>query len=229
MKDIRVRQAINYALNRQEMVAKLLEGYGVPAKGPVGFGASVPWANPHIKGYLHDPEKAKALLEDAGFKQNAPLKLAYEGDRPYFKALAELIQAQLDAVGIKVGLSSYESGTFTKIIQAGQYDLGLIMPYGKREEDPYPYLGMFFFSQGRYKVMEDPKFDRLFVAQLFTADQKKREKLYWALQEEIMKNCPGAFLFHPDRITVLKKDIQGWESVYGFNSLSTLWKVSRGY
>lgn len=228
LKDIRVRQAINYALNREEMVAKLLEGYGVPAKGPIGFDTSIPWTNPHIKGYPYDPEKAKALLKDAGFKGDAPLKLAYEGYRAYHKALAELIQAQLAAVGIKVELNSYESGAFTKVIQAGQYDLALIPPYGKREEDPYPYLGMFFFSQGRYKVMESAEFDRLFMAQLFTADQKEREKLYWALQEEIMKNCPAAFLFHPDRITVLKKDIQGWESEYGFNSLATLWKVSRG-
>ncbi|MDH7578669.1 MAG: ABC transporter substrate-binding protein [Bacillota bacterium] len=228
LKDIRVRQAINYALNREEMVAKLLEGYGVPAKGPVGFDTSIPWTSPHIKGYPHDPEKAKALLKDAGFKGDAPLKLAYEGYRAYHKALAELIQAQLAAVGIKVELNSYESGAFTKVIQAGQYDLALIPPYGKREEDPYPYLGMFFFSQGRYKVMESAEFDRLFMAQLFTGNPKEREKLYWALQEEIMKNCPAAFLFHPDRITVLKKDIQGWESDYGFNSLTTLWKVSRG-
>jgi peptide/nickel transport system substrate-binding protein len=227
LKDIRVRQAINYALNREEMVAKLLEGYGVPAKGPVGFDTSIPWTNPHIEGYPYDPEKAKALIKDAGFKGDAPLKLAYEGYRAYHKALAELIQAQLGAVGIKVELNSYESGAFTQILQAGQYDLALIPPYGKREEDPYPYLGMFFFSQGRYKVMEDPQFDRLFMAQLFTADQKEREKLYWALQEEIMKNCPAAFLFHPDRKTVLKKDIQGWESYYGFNSLATLWKVYR--
>ncbi len=228
LKDIRVRQAINYALNREEMVAKLLEGYGVPAKGPVGFDTSIPWTNPHIEGYPYDPDKAKALLKDAGFKGDAPLKLAYEGYYAYHKALAELIQAQLAAVGIKVELNSYESGAFTKILQAGQYDLALIPPYGKYEEDPYPYLGMFFFSQGRYKVMESAEFDRLFMAQLFTADQKEREKLYWALQEEIMKNCPAAFLFHPDRITVLKKDIQGWESDYGFNSLTTLWKVSRG-
>lgn len=43
-----------------------------------------------------------------------------------------------------------------------------------------------------------------------------------------MKNCPAAFLSHSDRITVLKKDIQGWESYYGFNSLTTLWKIIRG-
>lgn len=86
---------------------------------------------------------------------------------------------------------------------------------------------MFFFSGVRYKVMESPEVDRLFVAQLYTADEKEREKLYWALQEEIMKNCLAAFLCHPDRITVLKKDIEGWESYYGFESLATLWKVSR--
>jgi len=227
LKDIRVRQAINYALNREDMVANLLEGYGVPAKGPVGFDTSIPWTNPNIKGYAYNPEKARTLLQEAGFHQEKPLELAYEGYRAYHKALAELIQAQLAAVGIKVNLKSYESGAFSKVVSAGQYDLALIPPYGKREDDPYPYIGMFFFSGGRYKMMESPEVDRLFVAQLYTADEKEREKLYWALQEEIMKNCPAAFLFHPDRITVLKKDIEGWESYYGFESLATLWKVSR--
>ncbi|GAW92198.1 extracellular substrate-binding protein [Calderihabitans maritimus] len=60
LKDIKVRQAINYALNREEMVANLLEGYGVPAKGLVGFDTSIPWTNPNIKGYAYNPEKAKS-------------------------------------------------------------------------------------------------------------------------------------------------------------------------
>lgn len=228
LKDIRVRQAINYALDRQKMVAALLEGYGVPAKGPVGFDATIPWTNPNIQGYPCDPEKARALLKEAGFTQPAPLKLIFEGQRAYHKALAELVQAELAAVGIKVELLSYESAAFPKAVQAGQYDLAFIPCYGKKEVDPYPYMGMFFSSNGRYRMMESPDFDRLYATQIFTADQKEREKIYWAMQEEIMKNCPAAFLFHPDRITVMKKDISGWESYYGFDSLAALWKVSRG-
>lgn len=70
------------------------------------------------------------------------------------------------------------------------------------------------------------------MAQLFTADQKGAREALLGLtgrnHEKLPGGCPAAFLFHPDWITVLKKDIQGWESVYGFDSLSTLWKVSRG-
>lgn len=237
--DVRVRQAINYALDREAMVKNLLGGYGVVAVGPIGFDSSMPWTDTSIKGYSYKPEKAKQLLTEAGWiekdnegylvKDGKQLKLdlTFYELRPFTKAMAEVMQSQLRNVGINVNLTVVERGSFSSVIQQKNFDMAIVPCYGKSEDDPYKYLSMFFFSKGPYSIMNNPKFDGIFMQQ-FKADQAKREKMYHQLQQIIMEECPAAFLLHGDKIMVMKKDIQKFDVIYGWDALRPLWKVTRG-
>lgn len=238
--DIKIRQAINYAIDRQALVTHLLGGYGFAAKGPIGFDASIPWTDTGIAGYPFDPEKAGQLLAEAGWsekdgegylaKNGRQLKLtfAFTEQRPSTKALVEIIQSQLKDVGIKVELQAYERASYSEVLGRKDFDIAYVPPYGKSEDDPYPYFGIFFFSKGKYPFMHNGEFDRLYGAQFRQVDQVKRQQMYNRMQQIIMEDCPFAFLFHPQKVVVLKKDIQNFDIVYGFDCFQPLWKVTRG-
>jgi peptide/nickel transport system substrate-binding protein len=120
--DVRVRRALNYAIDRQAIVDVVLNGAGEPATGPVPLW--VP-AGVRIKGYPHDPAQARRLLAEAGWRPGA-LKLRYifsPGWLPQNTMLAELLQAQLREVGIELRLEPMEFGGADRAEKVGETDL----------------------------------------------------------------------------------------------------------
>jgi dipeptide transport system substrate-binding protein len=119
--DKRVRQAINYAVNKAAILEAVYPGVGVAAKNPI---PPTLWSyNDDVKDYPYDPEKAKKLLADAGLANGFETDLWWMPvQRPYnpnAKRIAELMQADLDKVGIKAKLVSYEWGEYRKRAQQG--------------------------------------------------------------------------------------------------------------
>lgn len=240
LSDLKLRQAINYAIDRQALVTHLLGGYGFPAKGPIGFDASIPWTDTSIEGYPFDPEKTGQLLAEAGWsakdgagyltKNGGQLKLtlAFTEQRPTTKALAEIIQSQLKDVGIKVELQAYERASYSEVLAKKDFDIAYVPHYGKSEDDPYRYLGLFFFSKGTYPFMHNEEFDLLYMGQFRQMDQVKRQEMYNRMQQVIMEDCPFAFLFHPQKVVVMNKDLRNFDIVYGFDCFQPFWKVTRG-
>ncbi|MHB8621287.1 MAG: ABC transporter substrate-binding protein, partial [Chloroflexota bacterium] len=127
--NVKVRQALNYAVNKDEIIAKVLNGAATPLSGP--FAPGIPGYDPKLKPYPYDPAKAKQLLAEAGYPNGFDLTLSGPNGR-YLedKLVVEAIGGQLDAVGVK-----------TKVDVVGDWPTFVKGIIGR-------HLQAFFFAQG---------------------------------------------------------------------------------
>ena len=208
---LEVRQAIAYALNREAMVkAKLPEGAQVATQfhPPTLDG----W-NPNVTKYNYDPNKAKALLAQAG-ASNITLKFFYPTDvtRPYMpdpKSIFELFKADLEAVGIKIEPHALKwSPEYLAAVQGGQADLHLLGWTGDYS-DAYNFIGTFFDREKpQFGYKNQPLFDA-FRAADSTADATKRYGLYQQLNAMIMDFLPAIPISHSPPAIVFGKNVTG--------------------
>lgn len=113
LKDRRVRRALNYAVDKQAIINGLLNGQGVPLGTPAPM--HVPGMDRSIKPYPHDPQKAKALLKEAGYPNGFPLNLySPSGRYPMDKEVVQAVADQLSKFGIKPKVHVIETGTYFK-------------------------------------------------------------------------------------------------------------------
>ncbi len=113
--DVRVRQVITYAMNRQEFVDTIVEGRGEVASSFIA--KPLPGWNEEVQPYPQDLEKAKELLAEAGYGDGLDLKMYVSGD--VRNRTAQVVQAQLAQIGVNVDINVYEWGAFQDAINAG--------------------------------------------------------------------------------------------------------------
>ncbi len=138
LSDVRVRKAVNYAINREDIVEYIYEGIGEPAKSFIA--PVISWsADNELDGYPYNPAKAEELLADAGWAdtdgdgyldkdgKTLSINLTYVpvslGFSPHYATMAEVIQDQLKEVGIKIELVPTEPAMYWEILMTGQFDL----------------------------------------------------------------------------------------------------------
>jgi len=119
LKDIRVRRAINYAVDRKSIVDNYLQGKAFPAVGYLA--PSMSSFNPILKGYEYNPEKAKLLLQEAGYKDGFDLEIIGTGSLSTGIPAVEAVMPFLAKVGIRVNAVQLESGTLSSRITQGDY------------------------------------------------------------------------------------------------------------
>ncbi len=200
--DKRVRQAINYAIDKEAMVNEILQGTAEVASSPTP--PAFAWAhNSSLKPYPHDPEKAKALIEEAG---HAGAKLKFyvtEGGSGMLDPvpMAAAIQADLAKVGLDVEIETYEWNTFLSQVNPGlegKADMAE-MAWMTNDPDTLPYLALRTdafpdkggFNSGYYS---NPEVDKLLEAARSATDQAERAKLYKQMQEIVYEDAPWAFI-----------------------------------
>ena len=209
--DVRVRQALSYAINRQEIVDTALEGVGgVPAVGP--FSYSSPWnANDEIEPYAYNKEKALALFAEAGILPGADGKLYYNGEpftieiTTYSKRAAlpptlEVIAAEYEDLGITVKTRIMDSSAIKADVATGNYDMTMAawstMPTG----DPDYFLSPMFLSTGSYASgwlhYANPTVDALILEARTTFDADKRAELYDEIQNITQNEVGLIYLFY---------------------------------
>ncbi|MEV7229659.1 MULTISPECIES: ABC transporter substrate-binding protein [Polymorphospora] len=210
--DIRVRQAIIHALNRQALVdSKLPPGAKVATQF---IPDTVEGWNSSVVTYDYNPEKAKQLLAEAG-ASNLTLKFHYptEVTRPYMpnpKDLFELLAADLRAVGITIEAIPLKwSPDYLNATQVGSnhdlHFLGWTGDYG----DAYNFIGTFFDRpKDEWGYTNQPLFD-LFRKADTTADPAARFEIYKQLNAEIMNFLPGVPVSHSPPAIVFGKDVTG--------------------
>jgi len=200
--DVRVRQAINYAINRDAILKAVYQGAGKKAKNPI---PPTIWSyNDAVKDYAYSPAKAKALLAEAGLKDGFKAKLwAMPVQRPYnpnAKLMAEMMQADLKKVGIDVEIVSYEWGEYLKRSKAGEHDMVLLGWTGDNG-DPDNFLNQLLScgaakDGGNRARWCDKTFDDAVTQAKMTSDIKKRTALYKAAQVEFKAQAPWVTVAH---------------------------------
>jgi peptide/nickel transport system substrate-binding protein len=214
--DRRVRRALTYAINREQIVQYVLYGLGVVATGP--FPNQMWYWNPNVKPIPYDPQKARELLAEVGWKPNKNGILEKEGKPFRFTLITNsgndtrrdvgvLVQRQLHEIGIDVTLELYEWSVFIKdFIDARHFD-ACILGWGLSvDPDAYEIWHSSQIEKGfNFTSYRNPEVDKLLVEGRREYDIRKRKQIYWRIHELIADDQPYTFLFVPLAISALEK------------------------
>ncbi|GAW27686.1 ABC transporter substrate-binding protein [Carboxydocella sp. JDF658] len=216
--NVKVRQAINHAINKQALIDAFYAGLAKPAKNPLP--PSLWGYNDEVKDYEYDPAKAKALLAEAGFPNGFKTRLwAMPVARPYMpqpKQIAEAIQKDLAAVGIQAEIVTFDWGTYLQKGENGEHELYLLGWTGDNG-DPDNFLYVLLDKDNTTKgsasnvafYKNDKVHDLLIKAQQ-ESDQNKRAELYKQAQVLIKADAPWVPLVHSTPPVAARKNIKGW-------------------
>ena len=221
--DPRVRRAIAYGIDRKRIVKEKILGRALLATGflPPGH-----WAyEDRLAHYNYDPEKAKKLLDEAGYTDpDGPggkprMSLSYKTSANQFRlAIARVIASQLLEIGIDVDVRTFEFGTFFADIKKGRYQLGA-MDTAPITEPDYYYT---YFHSERIPTKEHPhlhnrwryknkRIDELTLAGRKTASFEKRKEIYREVQVLLAEDLPVLPLWHLDNVALVNRTLEGYE------------------
>jgi peptide/nickel transport system substrate-binding protein len=223
LRDVRVRRAIAHAIDRERIIAGKLGGRAVPATGIL---PPSHWAyEDDVPRYAYDPDRARALLDEAGYPDPdgpgpAPrLRLTYKTSADQFRlALARILAAQLGEVGIEVEVRAFEFGTFFADIKRGNYQIATMQTAAITEPD----FHHTYFHSSRIPTPENPndhnrwryrnpRVDELAQDGRNTVDRERRLAIYGELQQIIARELPVIPLWHEDNVAVMNVDVDGYE------------------
>lgn len=219
--DRKVRQALTHAINKQEIVEGVLLGLGQEATGPYKPGT---WFyNPNVPRFPYDPDKAKVLLAEAGWRPNSQGLMEKDGKPFEFTILtnqgndlrvrtAEIIQRRLREVGITVKLRTVEWAAFIKeFIDKGRFEAVLLGWTTGQDPDLYDIWHSSKTKPGELNFIHyhNPEVDRLLEEGRHTFDREKRRQAYYRLQEIMAEDQPYTFLFVPNSLPAVHKRFRG--------------------
>ena len=215
--NVKVRQAINMAIDKEAILAAVYQGAGKAAKNPI---PPTIWSyDDSIEAYPYDVEKAKAMLAEAGVS-NLQTDLWYMPvQRPYnpdAKKMAELMQADLAKVGITAELKTFEWGEYRKRLQAGEHQMGMLGWTGDNG-DPDNFMGVLLSCgsarQGGQNVAKwcNEEFTKLIDEAKQISDVEKRTELYQKAQAIFHEDAPWVPVAHSVVHMPMSKKVSGYK------------------
>jgi peptide/nickel transport system substrate-binding protein len=229
--DPQVRQAFNYAINMPQIVDSVLRGQGEVASNYMP--SLLPFFNKSIKPYPYDPDKAKQMLKDAG-AANLETELWYMPiPRPYMpdaKSIAQVMQQNLEKVGVSAKLVTYEWATYLTKTGEGEHPTCLLGWTGDNG-DPDNFLNVLLNSAGatpqdalNVAYYKNPKVDKLLEQAQTTVDENEREKAYYEAQEIMHEDAPWVPIAYVTPPIGLQDAVNGFDpnptSSEAFNNIS---------
>jgi peptide/nickel transport system substrate-binding protein len=216
LKDIRVRRAIAYAINVQPIIHYLLRDQAQPA-----YSVLPPqhWAyDGNVEKYPHDPELAKKILDDAGYRPvngirfHITMKTSIDEST---RLLAAVLQQQLREVGIALDIRSFEFATFFADITKGAYQFhSLRWIGGNLDPDIFEHIfgsNSFAPKRANRTFYSNPQVDQLIREGRSTVDQQKRKVIYDQIQQFLADDLPYINLWYLDNILVHTNRVHGIE------------------
>ena len=216
----KVRQAIAYAINREDLIKSLLFGQAKIAHSILPESS---WAYATGVKYNYDPNKAKQLLDEAGFKTTEngmrfpkPIDFKITSGNSATSQYAQVIQDQLKTIGIAVQISTVESGVFRTQLQQGQYQMTTARYVGGNH-DPIYLRDLFASSEiptekrasGNRTRYNNPEYDKIIGQAVNEIDREKAKQLYAQAQEIISRDVPLLPLWYPANMVVASKKVEG--------------------
>ncbi|MDQ6767409.1 MAG: peptide ABC transporter substrate-binding protein [Candidatus Eremiobacteraeota bacterium] len=244
LQDLRIRRAINYAIDKQTIIDKVTHGVHARSDAEV---SKLSWAyNPNVMHYEYDPAKAKALLREAGWTAAADGIMTKNGERLTFnlsavtggatgEATEGLVQQQLKAVGIDARIKNYPAEIFFApgqnggILQTGKYDIGFFAWVAGADPDgDYSlYACDEFPPAGQNNLFWcDPKLSAALTAGRLTYDQAERKKAYAIAQSEIASQSVTIVLWFQRQIFVTSPHLKGFIPAPATTSNWNTWEWS---
>ncbi|WP_245738633.1 ABC transporter substrate-binding protein [Pedobacter rhizosphaerae] len=218
----KIRQAINYAIDKEKLIKYLRNGIGIPAnsgyvpKGMPGFDSTL------VKGYHYNPKLAAKLLAESGYPDGQGLPEITLNTTTTYKDLIEFIQGELSGVGIKVKVDVSPSSSLRDLISKNHVNFfraSWLADYADGEN----FLSMFYAKNKvpfgpNYTAFYNKDFDRLFEQSYYETDNEKRFALYRKMDQMIMDQASVVPLFYDQSVVMLQNNISG----YNTNPLSLM-------
>jgi ABC-type transport system substrate-binding protein len=218
LRDVRVRQALNYAVDKKIIVRNLIAGSGDLAAGVIP--ASLPGSDRSRIGYGFDTLRARQLLREAGYPNGIDLEL-WTSTTPIYVRIAETLQGYLALSGIRVKLVQRESAAAREAARKGQTDLFVkdwYADYPDAENFLYPLLhGSNKGVGGNVSYYENPRFDSLVSTARRELDETKRVALYRQADELAFHDAPMIFLYFYSELTAVQPWVKGFIPPVIFN------------
>lgn len=219
--DIRVRKAINYAIDKQEIIDGVLLGLGEPVSSPYKPGTR--WTNPDLEPYPYNVAKAKALLQEAGFadhdddgildREGKPLAFEILTNQNKQREMsAVLIQRRLKEIGIDVQIRVLEWASFVgRYIKTGDFDVVLLGWGLSLDPDQYSIWHSSQQEPGQFNFIgySNPRVDALLEQGRLELDPDKRMKIYHEFAEILLEDSPVVYLFAGYGLPAIHRRVKG--------------------
>jgi ABC-type transport system substrate-binding protein len=228
--DPRVRRAISFAVDREAISEAAFFGYGTPLYGPPTIEGAW-YYNADLAGtFAHDPEKAKALLAEAGYEGGLELELLTYNGLPIYTVTAQIVQANLKEVGIDVKIQLSEWAALVEKKNKGDYDF---LVYGVTIKSPDPDVYAYYFgAESTYWAQpigfSDGAIEDLLAKGRSTLEPEARKAIYRDLEGRVLELSPWVFVNWRAKAQAYKDKVNGYVHLGGalsesFPGVKTVW------
>ena len=237
--DLKVRKAVYYGIDTQKMVTAVVGETAAPLlQGPLSMPSTEHLLNRELTWYPYNPEKAKELLAEAGWKDTdgdgfrdrngEQLKVTFvlSARHPEVPKITEIVQAQLKEIGMDVELQTVEYGAQKMMFKKGQYDM--MMQLGVcGHGDTSLWLNYFFHSKrGVSCAFKNDTLTALIDKVYTTVNEDERVKIFYDIQEVLEENVPGVFIYTDANVVAVNERVKNYEMFGGIHgAYLSLWKV----
>lgn len=223
--DARVRQAMVYAINRDQILEQLLKGYGEVVDGFLS--SASPYFDSSITPRSYDPEKAKALVEESGWDKNRTIKFCINSEDSTFVNAASVIVAQWAAVGIKAEIQTMDINTLMANAGKGEFDV-MAIQYTYPPVDPYADIAWLLGGDASWTAYNGDKVNEALSKVQLTGDADELKELYSVVDRQMQEDVPMFSAYVIKTMAAVNKRLVNVEpNVYGFLNHVEQWDIAQ--
>ncbi|WP_324716462.1 ABC transporter substrate-binding protein [Carboxydochorda subterranea] len=225
---VKVRQALNYAVDKRAVVEKVLSNKAYPALGPLPSSSSA--FDPNLEAYPYDPEKARQLLREAGFPQGFELEVlaTAAGART-----VEAVAGFLADAGVRVRIVRLESTTLFERVRSGDFQAAFYSTGGEFDPVTFLYARLHtanFGRAGNVTYYDNPEVDRLLAEGMSVTDEARRIAIARQVEGIVTREAPWLFLNYNKAVVLHQPWVHGLQPVptdIDFQDLTKVWVEPR--
>ena len=221
--DARVRQALVYAIDRQQLVEQLLKGKGEVIDGFVS--SASPYYDSSIEPLEYNPEKAKELLDEAGWDGSQTLRFyVWSGDATFVNG-AQILAAQWAAVGINVEITTLDLANLMTVAGSTDYDI-MAVQYTYAPVDPYPDVSWLLSGEGSWTGYTNDEINAALEDTQTTSDVEQLKADYSVVDKKVQEDVPMFSVYVISQMGAVNNRVVGAEpTAYGFFNDVQNWDV----
>ncbi|MGG4095659.1 glutathione ABC transporter substrate-binding protein [Paenibacillus lautus] len=219
--DVRVRQALSMAINKDEIISGIYEGTGIPAVGPLA--PDVNGYDATVKPIEHNIDKAKELLKEAGYEGGFSTTI-WTNDNPERIKVAEYVQSKLKELNVEVKIEVVEWGAYLAQTAEGKHDMFILGWSTVTADADYGMYELFHSKNvgepGNRTFTKDPELDKLLDAGRKENDPEQRKLIYKQAQEKLVELAPMLYIHHQEYLNGVSSKVEGfWRHPNGIMQL----------
>lgn len=207
--NVKVRQAINYAVPYKTIIDEVLLGYGQQMTSPIPKGT--PTHTDKFNPYTTDIDKAKSLLAEAGYPDGFSTTLQVASGNDQGRQTAIWVQESLKQIGVKVEIKQLPGATYNSRLQKHQLGFFFFNNWISINNDPFYHLYWLFYSECcNYTNYDNPEVRSLIDKNLVSDDEATRDADSLKVQQMIMEDAPWSFLYQPNYVVAMRSNVKGY-------------------